>query len=149
MARLPVWQWSKKRVTMGEPSSSVLRGHHLRHQVNSAFQGLLCPCRDSTQPGLDLRPTLLDGIELGRIRQSWCGDFRRGRAADIPERITFQVNVQNIVFDYQFRKPLSFSVRIIKGHNAGVILNWNGGTTVQATPTSRSLDNDDSRIVVR
>ncbi len=42
-------------------------------------------------------------------------------------------NVQNIVMDYEFRKPSSFTVHVIDGPNKGVILNWNGGTTVYAT----------------
>jgi hypothetical protein len=42
-------------------------------------------------------------------------------------------DVQNIVFEYRFRKPSSFLVRVIKGPNAGVTLKGDGGTTVQAT----------------
>jgi outer membrane lipoprotein-sorting protein len=41
--------------------------------------------------------------------------------------------VQNVVFDYTFRKPSSFTVRVIKGPNAGVTLQWDGGAAVQAT----------------
>jgi len=41
--------------------------------------------------------------------------------------------VQNIVFNYTFRKPSSFVVHVIDGPNAGVTLTWDGGPTVQAT----------------
>jgi hypothetical protein len=68
-------------------------------------------------------------------------------------------DVQNIVFDYTFRKPASFTVRVITGPNAGVTLKWDGGTTVQATRgrglfaaqadhlASRSVGDHDSWIV--
>ncbi len=42
-------------------------------------------------------------------------------------------NVQNMVFDYSFRKPSSVIVRILKGPNTGVTLKWDGGTTMQAS----------------
>ncbi len=45
--------------------------------------------------------------------------------------------VQNVVFDYAFQKPSSFTVRVVKGPNAGVTLTWDGGTTVQATRGGR------------
>jgi hypothetical protein len=41
--------------------------------------------------------------------------------------------VQNVVFNYTFRKPSSFVVRVIEGPNAGVTLTWDGGPTVTAT----------------
>jgi len=40
--------------------------------------------------------------------------------------------VQNSVFDYTFRKPSSVTVHYNKGINAGVTLEWSGGTTVVA-----------------
>lgn len=40
--------------------------------------------------------------------------------------------VQNVVFDYSFRKPSNVTVRVTKGTNAGVTLVWDGGTTVVA-----------------
>lgn len=36
--------------------------------------------------------------------------------------------VQNVVFDYSFRKPSNVTVHVVKGPNAGVTLIWNGGT---------------------
>ena len=41
--------------------------------------------------------------------------------------------VQNIVFNYTFRKPSSFTVHVIEGPNAGVTLTWDGGPTLQAS----------------
>lgn len=40
--------------------------------------------------------------------------------------------VQNVVFDYNFRKPSSATVRVVQGPNAGVTLVWNGGATMAA-----------------
>jgi len=40
--------------------------------------------------------------------------------------------VQNVVFDYTFRKPASVTVHVVAGQNAGVTLAWDGGTTVVA-----------------
>jgi outer membrane lipoprotein-sorting protein len=40
--------------------------------------------------------------------------------------------VQNVVFNYAFRKPASVTVHVASGSNAGVTLVWDGGTTVVA-----------------
>lgn len=40
--------------------------------------------------------------------------------------------VQNVVFNYSFRKPSNVTVQVVKGSNAGVTLIWNGGTSVIA-----------------
>ncbi len=40
--------------------------------------------------------------------------------------------VQNVVFEYTFHKPSSATVQVVKGPNAGVTLEWNGGDTVVA-----------------
>ncbi len=40
--------------------------------------------------------------------------------------------VQNVVFDYSFRKPSNVTVHVVAGPNAGVTLVWNGGTSVVA-----------------
>jgi hypothetical protein len=40
--------------------------------------------------------------------------------------------VQTTVLDYSFRKPSSATVHIVKGANAGVTIEWSGGTTVVA-----------------
>jgi hypothetical protein len=39
---------------------------------------------------------------------------------------------QTVVFDYTFHKPSNATVRVVKGSNAGVTLEWNGGDTVVA-----------------
>jgi hypothetical protein len=41
-------------------------------------------------------------------------------------------NVQNVVFDYTFRKPSDVTVHVAEGPNAGVTLTWSGGETVVA-----------------
>jgi hypothetical protein len=41
--------------------------------------------------------------------------------------------VQNVVFDYSFRKPSSFTVHVLEGPNAGATLTWDGGPNVQAS----------------
>jgi outer membrane lipoprotein-sorting protein len=41
--------------------------------------------------------------------------------------------IQNLVLDYTFRKPSSFTVHVVDGPNAGITLTWDGGTTVQAS----------------
>jgi len=38
--------------------------------------------------------------------------------------------VQNVVFNYSFRKPSSVTVHVASGPNAGVTLVWDGGATV-------------------
>jgi hypothetical protein len=40
--------------------------------------------------------------------------------------------VQNVVFDYHFRKPSNATVHVVQGQNAGVTLVWNGGATMAA-----------------
>jgi hypothetical protein len=40
--------------------------------------------------------------------------------------------VQNVVFNYAFRKPSNVIVHVASGTNAGVTLAWGGGTTVVA-----------------
>src|SRR5579862_9747208 len=40
--------------------------------------------------------------------------------------------VQNMVLDYNFRKPASATVRIVQGPNSGVTLVWGGGDTLSA-----------------
>jgi len=40
--------------------------------------------------------------------------------------------IQNVVFNYAFRKPASVTVHVVSGSNAGVTLVWDGGTTVVA-----------------
>lgn len=40
--------------------------------------------------------------------------------------------IQNLVFDYTFRKPAIVTVHIVSGPNAGATLSWDGGTTVVA-----------------
>jgi hypothetical protein len=40
--------------------------------------------------------------------------------------------VQNVVFNYAFRKPASVTVHVVAGPNAGMTLAWDGGTTVVA-----------------
>ncbi|MDB5043778.1 MAG: hypothetical protein JWN27_4504 [Candidatus Eremiobacteraeota bacterium] len=40
--------------------------------------------------------------------------------------------VQNVVFNYAFRKPANVTVHVDSGSNAGVTLAWDGGTSVVA-----------------
>lgn len=40
--------------------------------------------------------------------------------------------IQNVAFDYTFRKPSSVTVHVVKGPNAGVTLEWSGGDTIVA-----------------
>ncbi len=39
---------------------------------------------------------------------------------------------QNVVFDYQFRKPSNVTVHVISGPNTGITLSWTGGDTIIA-----------------
>ena len=39
---------------------------------------------------------------------------------------------QNVVFAYTFSKPSNVTVRVIAGPNAGITLDWNGGSTIVA-----------------
>jgi outer membrane lipoprotein-sorting protein len=41
--------------------------------------------------------------------------------------------VQNLIFDYTFRKPSTVTVHVVYRPNAGAILSWDGGTTLVAT----------------
>jgi len=42
-------------------------------------------------------------------------------------------DAQNIVFNYTFRKPSSFTVHVVDGPNAGVTLTWDSGPNVFAS----------------
>ncbi|MGB8267113.1 MAG: hypothetical protein WCE44_12350 [Candidatus Velthaea sp.] len=42
------------------------------------------------------------------------------------------LQTQQVVFDYDFRKPMSATMHVVEGPNSGVTLEWGGGTTVIA-----------------
>jgi hypothetical protein len=55
---------------------------------------------------------------------------RHGYAATVTVFEQRDNRVQNVVFNYNFRKPSSVTVHVVAGTNAGVTLVWDGGTSV-------------------
>lgn len=64
--------------------------------------------------------------------------FERAWAGIVAYTVTVTVfdehraQVQNLAFNYTFRKPSSATVHVVKGPNVGGTLVWNGGNTVVA-----------------
>ncbi|MGD0051547.1 MAG: hypothetical protein ABSD03_06965 [Vulcanimicrobiaceae bacterium] len=68
--------------------------------------------------------------ELSRFAQAWAGVTAYSATVTVFEQKGTQV--QNVVFDYTFRKPASATVHVASGPDAGVTLEWAGGETVVA-----------------
>ncbi len=66
--------------------------------------------------------------ELDGFVQAWAAVKAYSAIVTVYERKDTQV--QNVVFDYRFRKPTNVTVHVVSGTNAGVTLTWNGGPTV-------------------
>jgi hypothetical protein len=66
----------------------------------------------------------------GAFEYAWGGVAGYSTAIAVFEHKGAQV--QNVVFDYTFHKPSSATVHVVRGPNAGVTLEWNGGDTVVA-----------------
>ncbi len=76
-------------------------------------------------------PTIAQPPVLEAFARAWNGvTAYSAKVSVLDEKGTA---VQNIVFNYTFRKPSSFIVHVIEGPNAGVTLTWDGGPTVQAS----------------
>jgi outer membrane lipoprotein-sorting protein len=63
--------------------------------------------------------------------QAWAGVTSYTATVTVFEQKGAQV--QNLIFDYAFRKPSTVTVHVVSGPNAGAILSWDGGTTVVAS----------------
>jgi hypothetical protein len=75
-------------------------------------------------------PTAGAAGELNRFAQAWAGVTAYSAIVTVFEQKGAQV--QNIVFDYSFRKPANATVHVASGPDAGVTLVWAGGETVVA-----------------
>lgn len=64
------------------------------------------------------------------FRSAWAGIAGYSATVTVFERKGAQA--QHVVFDYNFRKPTSATVRVVQGPNAGVTLVWNGGSSMEA-----------------
>jgi hypothetical protein len=62
--------------------------------------------------------------------RAWAGIAAYNATVTVFEQKGAQV--QNVVFDYNFRKPSNATVHVVQGPNAGVTLVWNGGATMAA-----------------
>ncbi len=62
--------------------------------------------------------------------KAWAGISGYGATVTIFEQKDAQT--QNVVFEYTFRKPSTMTVRVAAGPNAGVTLEWDGGSTMVA-----------------
>jgi hypothetical protein len=71
------------------------------------------------------------------FERAWAGIAAYSVTIAVFERKGTQV--QNVVFDYTFRKPSTATVHVVKGPNAGVTLVWSGGNTVVAHRSSGLL----------
>lgn len=67
---------------------------------------------------------------LDAFARTWAGVTSYSAIVTVFEQKGAQI--QNVVFDYSFRKPSSVTVHVAAGPNAGVTLMWDGGTTVVA-----------------
>ena len=82
------------------------------------------PAAAQTTPATELPPA------LEAFARAWSGVTAYRAKVDVfAEK---GADVQNIGFNYDFRKPAAFTVHVIDGPNAGVTLTWDGGPTVQA-----------------
>lgn len=98
-------------------------------RLGAACVGLLCPA-------------MLLGASTARtagrtpppawvaFSRSWAGIAGYSTKIKVFERKG--ARVQNVAFDYHFRKPSSATVRVLQGPNAGVTLVWNGESTMEA-----------------
>jgi outer membrane lipoprotein-sorting protein len=68
--------------------------------------------------------------ELSKFAQAWAGVTAYSATVTVFEQKGTQV--QNVVFDYSFRKPANATVHVASGPDAGVTLVWAGGETVVA-----------------
>jgi hypothetical protein len=66
----------------------------------------------------------------GAFQYAWGSIARYSTTITVFEQKGAQV--QNVVFEYTFHKPSSATVHVVRGPNAGVTLEWNGGDTVVA-----------------
>jgi hypothetical protein len=79
-------------------------------------------------------PTLVippgPAAQLDAFARSWAAMAAYSATVTVYERKNEQV--QNVVFNYDFRKPTAVTVRVVSGKDAGVTLAWNGAATVIA-----------------
>ncbi len=86
--------------------------------------GAACVALSSVGQGRTLPPA------WDAFTRAWAGIAGYNATVTTFERKGAQV--QQMVFDYNFRKPSNATVRIIQGPNAGTTIVWEGGTTVTA-----------------
>src|ERR1700722_2763518 len=80
----------------------------------------------STSPRVALPPQVV----LSQFAAAWARVTAYTGTVTVFERKDTQV--QNVVFEYTFRKPSSVTTHVDAGPNAGVTMVWDGGTTLVA-----------------
>jgi outer membrane lipoprotein-sorting protein len=120
-------------------------GHHFSRIAACALAGLLFgvpgpvraqPAAAPTAPPIPAATPLL--VPSGESAQAVLGQFAAAWANVTAYTATVTVferkdtQVQNVVFDYTFRKPSNVTVHVDAGQNAGVTITWDGGSTVVA-----------------
>jgi hypothetical protein len=83
----------------------------------------------STSPRGALPPPFAQ-VVLGQFGAAWARVAAYTATVTVFERKDTQV--QNVVFEYTFRKPSSVTTHVDAGPNAGVTMVWDGGTTLLA-----------------
>jgi hypothetical protein len=91
------------------------------------YCALLLSGASATSAGAAPAPS---AIALNAFARSWASV--PGYSAIVTVFEQKGTRVQNVVFDYSFRKPSSATVQVVKGQNAGVTLLWDGGSNVVA-----------------
>jgi hypothetical protein len=75
-------------------------------------------------------PSIAAAREIAAFARAWAGISGYSATVTIFDQNGTQI--QNLVFEYTFRKPSNVSVHVVAGPNAGVTLTWDGGATVVA-----------------
>jgi hypothetical protein len=91
------------------------------------------PTPSATPSGVPAPLTSPSGVaaqQLDAFARAWAAVTAYSATVTVFEQKDAQV--QNVVFNYTFRKPASVTVHVASGSNAGVTLVWDGGTTVVA-----------------
>jgi hypothetical protein len=99
--------------------------------MGATFGPAIAGVTDNVSPTHQSTPATAPPPALEAFEHAWDGVTAYSAKVSV-----FAANgtaAQNIVFNYTFRKPASFTVHVVEGPNAGVTLTWDGGPTVQAT----------------
>ncbi|MEO6835969.1 MAG: hypothetical protein ABI231_08695 [Candidatus Tumulicola sp.] len=90
----------------------------------------ICVPAPAQQPAKPTASSAAAARELDAFSGALAGITGYGATVAIFDRKDAQI--QNVVFDYSFSKPSNVTLHVTAGPNAGVTLDWSGGSTVVA-----------------